>query len=79
MSDSESALRLNAGRIQEAGRMHILFIPHHFHSIYTIYTKVCGQPIKIVDWAISATPIADRSIKSSTQPCNLHRQTSTIE
>ena len=27
-----------------------------------------------MDYAISATPVADRCIKSSTPPCNLHRQ-----
>ena len=32
-----------------------------------------------MDLAISATPIADRCIKSSTQPCNLHRQTLAVE
>ena len=42
---------------------------------YSIYTKVCGHPLKCVDSAISATPVADRCIKSSTQPYNLHRQT----
>ena len=41
---------------------------------YTIYTKVCGHPFKLVDLAISATPVAERCVKSSTQPCNLHRQ-----
>ena len=45
------------------------------HYIY----KVCGHPFKLVDLAISATPIADRCIKSSTQPCNLHRQTLAVE
>ena len=38
-----------------------------------VYTKVCGHPFKLVDLAISATPAADRCIKWSTQPCNLHR------
>ena len=37
---------------------------------YTIYAKICGHPFKWVDLAISATPIADRCITSSTQPCN---------
>ena len=32
-----------------------------------------------MDSAISATPIAVRCIKSSTQPCNLHRQTLAVE
>ena len=46
---------------------------------YTIFTKVCGHPFKLVDLAISATPVADRCIKSSTQQCNLHRQTLAVE
>jgi hypothetical protein len=46
---------------------------------YTIYTKVCGHLMKLVDWAISATSIADRCIKSSTPPCDLHRQTLVVE
>ena len=37
-------------------------------QIYTIYAKVCGHPFKFVDSAISAIPVADRCIKSSTQP-----------
>ena len=41
---------------------------------YTIYTKVCGDPFKFVD-----SPIADRCIKSSTQPCNLYRPTMAVE
>lgn len=44
---------------------------------YTIYTQVCGHPFKLVDLAISATPVAYRCIKSSTQPCN--RQTLEVE
>ena len=32
-----------------------------------------------MDSAISATTVADRSITSSTQPCNFHRQTLTVE
>ncbi|XP_071261013.1 CD5 antigen-like [Salvelinus alpinus] len=32
-----------------------------------------------VDLAISATHVADRCIKLSTQPCNLHRQTSAVK
>jgi hypothetical protein len=47
--------------------------------LYTIYTQVCGHAFKWVDSAISATPIADRLIKSSTQSCNLHKQTLTAE
>ena len=46
---------------------------------YTIYTKVCGHPFKLVDSAISVTPVADRCIKSSTPPCNLHRHTLAVE
>uniref|UniRef100_A0A8K9UZQ9 SRCR domain-containing protein n=1 Tax=Oncorhynchus mykiss TaxID=8022 RepID=A0A8K9UZQ9_ONCMY len=33
----------------------------------------------LVGLAISATPVADRCIKSSTQPCNLHTQTSAVK
>ena len=47
--------------------------------MYTIYTKVCGHPFKLVDSAISATSVADRCIKSSTQPWNLHRQTLAVQ
>uniref|UniRef100_A0A8L0DPF7 Myosin IXAb n=1 Tax=Oncorhynchus mykiss TaxID=8022 RepID=A0A8L0DPF7_ONCMY len=32
-----------------------------------------------VNWAISATPVADRCLKSSTLPCNLHRQTLAVD
>ena len=28
-------------------------------ATYTTYTEVCGHPFKLVDSAISATPIAD--------------------
>ena len=35
------------------------------YSVYTIYTKVCGHPFKLVDSAISATTVADKCIKSS--------------
>ena len=35
--------------------------------------------IVYVDLAISATDVADRCIKLSTQPCNLHRQTLAVE
>ena len=41
--------------------------------------KVYGQLFKLVDSAISATAIADRCIKSSTPPCNHHRQTLAVE
>jgi transposase len=41
--------------------------------------NVCRHPFKLVDSAISATPVADRCVKSSTQPCNLHRQTLAVE
>ena len=40
----------------------------------TVYTTVCGHPLKLVDSAISATPVADRCITLSTQPCKLQRQ-----
>ena len=46
---------------------------------YTIYTKVCGHPFILVDLAISAIPVAERCITSSTQPCNLHKQTLAVE
>ena len=49
-----------------------------YQNIYYLY-KVCGHPFKLVDSAISATPIADRCVKSSTQPCNLPRQTLAVE
>ena len=55
-------------------------------NIYTTYTqKVCGHPFKLVDLAISAKPVADRCVTSSTQPCNLgkacnlHRQKLSVE
>jgi hypothetical protein len=35
--------------------------------------------LEYVDLAISTTPVADRCIKSSTQPCNLHRETLAVE
>jgi hypothetical protein len=48
-------------------------------NTYTIYTKVCGHSFKWVVSAISSTPISDRCIKLSTQPCNIHRQTMETE
>ena len=47
----------------------------HPSTIYTIYRKVCEHPFKLVDSAISDIFVADRCIKLSTPPCNLHRQT----
>ena len=66
---------------------HFLIVPQeilltlYYIYIYinAIYTKVCGHPFKFVDLAISATAIADRCIKSSTQSCNLHRQTLAVD
>ena len=46
---------------------------------YTIYTKVCGQPLTLVDLAMSATPVADRFIQFSTHSYNLHRHTLAVE
>ena len=43
-------------------------------KIYSLYTKVCGHRFKLEDSAISAIPIADRCMKSSTLPCYLHTQ-----
>ena len=54
-------------------------VVHTSIEIYTIYTKVCGHPFKLVDLAISAIPVADRCIKSRPQLCNLHRQTLAVE
>ena len=45
----------------------------------TTYTNVCGHSFKLVDLAISATLVADRCIRLSTPPCNLHRQTLAVE
>ena len=42
----------------------------HLHYIHTF---------KWVESAISATPVADRCIKLSTHPCNLHRQKLAVE
>jgi hypothetical protein len=44
--------------------------------IHTIY-KSMWTPFKLVDLDISATPLTD--IKLSTQPCNLHSQTLSVE
>ena len=44
-------------------------------NAYTMYTKVCEHPFKWLDLPISATSVADGCIRSSIQPCNLHRQT----
>ena len=49
------------------------------NGCYTIYTKVCGHPFKLVELAISATTVSDGGMKSSTQPCSLHRQTLAVE
>ena len=54
-------------------------LEQQLYCLYTIYTKVCGHPFKLVDLAISRTPVAGRSMKSSTQPCNLHSQTLSVE
>ena len=43
-------------------------------GLYT-HWKVCGHHFKWVDSAISATPVADRCITSSTEPCILKRKT----
>ena len=51
---------------------------HYIYYMQYIYKK-CGHYLKLVDSAISATPVADRYIKSSTQPCSLHRQTLAVE
>ena len=37
-------------------------------NVWTYIYKVCKHPFKLVDPAISATPIADRCIKLSTLP-----------
>uniref|UniRef100_A0A4W5MBF4 Palmitoyl-protein thioesterase 1 n=1 Tax=Hucho hucho TaxID=62062 RepID=A0A4W5MBF4_9TELE len=37
-----------------------LLIFKHRHVHYTVYTKVCGQPFKLMDSAISATSVADK-------------------
>ena len=39
-----------------------------------LYIQKPLHPFNLVDLAISATPVADRCIKLSTQPCYLHRQ-----
>ena len=39
------------------------------------FSKLLPHPFKIVDFDISATSVANRCIKLSTQPCSLHRQT----
>jgi hypothetical protein len=41
--------------------------PQYVTGTYTIYRKVCGHPV------------SDRCIKSSTQPCNLQKQTLAVE
>ena len=46
--------------------------------IYTIYTKVCGHPFKLVDSAISDTYLADRCITSS-KSHESQRQTLALE
>jgi hypothetical protein len=48
-------------------------------TIYTTQPTVCWHPFKFVDLTISVTPVADMSIKLSTQPRNLHRQTLAVE
>lgn len=35
-------------------------------TIYTIYAKVYGHPFRLVDSTISATPVTDKCITSST-------------
>ena len=65
-------------------RVHIALsgnrVPFGMQEItYTIYTKVCEHPFKLVDSTISATPVADGCTKPSTPPCNLHRQTLAVE
>ena len=47
-------------------------------SVYTIYTKVCGHPFKLVDSGYFSHTRCRRAI-SSTQPCNLHRLTLALE
>ena len=47
-------------------------------NIHYIY-KNMWTPFKLMDLAISATPVTGSCIKSSTQPCNLHRQTLAVK
>jgi hypothetical protein len=52
----------------------------YWYSLYIHYIyKSMWNPFKWTDSAISATPAADRCIKSSTQSCNLHRQILSVE
>ena len=46
---------------------------------YTMFTNVCGHPFIWVGSDISSTPVVDRCIQLSTQPCDLHRQTLAVE
>ena len=45
------------------------------HALYIYIQKYMDTPSNLLDLAIQATPIADRCIKLSTQPRNLHSQT----
>ena len=47
-------------------------------SVRHYYRVHCSWTIA-VSRLVSVTPIVDRCIKSSTQPCNLHRQTLAVE
>ena len=46
---------------------------------YNTSPEVCGHPFRLVDSAVSVILVADRCIKLSTQPCNLHRQILAVE
>jgi hypothetical protein len=62
--------------------MYVCATPEYLGRTYTVYTIVCGQKyahLQIGGFGYFSTPVADRCIKSSTQPCNLHRQTMTVE
>ena len=51
-----------------------------FEGVYTLFIhEYVDNPFKVADLAISAKSVAERYIKFSPQPCNLHRQTLAVE
>ena len=60
-------------------RMYFYTLWFWYIDIHYIYSKVFEHTFKVVDLAISITPVADRCIQLSTQACNLHRQTLAVE
>ena len=61
-----------------SGTMHATPGENMLRKLHYKYLSM-WTPLQISEFDYSATPVADRCIKSSTHPCNLHRQTLLVE